>query len=169
MHIVVHNHVPRPRRRTADAPIGTALSRLKDFLASPKVSKEITHEAMKILGKHSLGVAGHAFRHEYVLPVVHSAVLFGVSQLGGGGVTEAVAAAVAGYAATEIMKKLGLPPEKASELLVAVGRRLLKAYKDWAREYRYKEANVGTGRYGRLHDSVDPLEIGLSRFVEAFE
>lgn len=162
MRVVVHNYLPK--RRTTDAPV-EMVAHLKRFLSSPQVSKEIAREAAHVLGKHTVGVTGHVLRHEYVLPAVHSAVILAVAQLGGGTMTEAAAAAVAGYAATEIMKKLGLTPEKAGELLGVLSRKLLAAYREWTKQF---EINLGFGKYGKAHDARDPIEIGLERLARAF-
>jgi hypothetical protein len=129
---------------------------LKAFLGSPRVSKEVAKEAVRVLGKHTykhgVGLSGHT--------AVHAAVLFGVSQLGGGSATEAVAAAVAGYAVTEVMKKLGLTSEKAAQLLSVLSRKLLAAYREWRKDHELF-------RLTPVHDAQDPIEVGLERFAQA--
>lgn len=162
MHVILHNHLPR-RRRAVDAPAG--MEHLKRFLSSPRVSKDIAREATKVLGKHTIGLSGHVLRHEYILPAVNSAVFLAVQHLGGGTMTEAAVAAVAGYAVTELMKKLGLTPEKGAELLGKVAGRLVVAYRDWAKQF---EINLGFGKYGKAHDAQDPVEIGLERLAKVF-
>lgn len=107
MRVVIHNHLPAHRTN--------------DGLASSLVSAIIP-----FLGKHAVGTTLHV-AEEHMEDLAKGAVSAGLSYLGSAHVTEAAAAAVAGYIIGELVHRLGFTPENVSLMTVKIRNQLKEA------------------------------------------
>ena len=124
-------------------PLQSGSSKITKFMATPQAQAATKSVAAEFLHTHGAGLAAFV-TEDVVNNSTHGVIGYALHAMGATPV-EAVAGAVAGYAAVKIAQHLGLNHQTAHKLLGAVGGAILTAYKKTSEYLSHKPAPAPAG------------------------